>query len=53
VETILCMSRHHCSAQELATLLKTDQNRSLNSFEVRHKQVRFVPNALTVRNRII
>jgi len=51
VETILCRHWHHCTAENLATLLETDPKRGLTAFEVRHRQARFGPNALTVRKR--
>jgi cation-transporting ATPase F len=51
METILCKHWHHCSADDLATLLETDPDRGLAAFEVRHRQARFGPNALTVRKR--
>jgi magnesium-transporting ATPase (P-type) len=51
METILCKHWHHCSAEELATLLETSMDRGLDSFEVKHRQVRFGINALTIRKR--
>jgi len=51
METILCKHWHHCSSEELATLLDVNLGKGLDSFEVKHRQVRFGPNALTVRKQ--
>ncbi len=51
MESILCKHWHHCSAEDLATYLESDTAKGLDAFEVKHRQARFGPNALTTRIR--
>jgi Ca2+-transporting ATPase len=51
MQTLLGHHWHHLPADEVLELLETDEQKGLDVFEVRRRQERFGPNALTPKKR--
>jgi cation-transporting ATPase F len=51
MQTLLSHHWHHLQADELLGILETDVHGGLDIFEVKHRQERFGPNALTPKKR--
>ncbi len=49
MESLLNQHWHHLPAEEIAQLLKTSPGQGLSSFEVKHRQEHFGPNAITAQ----
>ena len=51
METLLKEHWHHVPEEELLHLFKSDREKGLDTFEVRHRQEHFGPNMLTVKKK--